>query len=35
MYKYQYIIGCRIAFPETWHNNCKSGEAKKKKLDQI
>ena len=25
--KYQYIIGCRIAFPDICRNNCYSGKA--------
>ena len=26
--KYQYIVGCRIEFFATWHNNCQSSKAK-------
>ena len=26
--KYQYKVGCRFAFSDTWHNNYQSGKAK-------
>ena len=26
--KYQYLIGCRIAFSDNWHDNCQSGNTK-------
>ena len=28
--KYQYITGCRIAFSDTWDNNCQLGTNKTK-----
>ena len=28
IFENQHIIGCRIAFSDTWHNNCQLGNAK-------
>ena len=25
--KYEHVIGCKIAFSDTWRNNCQSGKA--------